>query len=64
MMTRVRVVLADDHPMYRYGVAAVLESARILSKRVANAAHTCDHQHRQTQQSTQPIPLHLALPPF
>ncbi len=26
-MTKVRVVLADDHPMYRYGVAAVLATA-------------------------------------
>jgi DNA-binding NarL/FixJ family response regulator len=26
-MTKVRVVLADDHPMYRYGVAAVLAIA-------------------------------------
>ncbi len=27
VVTKVRVVLADDHPMYRYGVAAVLATA-------------------------------------
>jgi DNA-binding NarL/FixJ family response regulator len=33
-MTKVRVVLADDHPMYRYGVAAVLATADEIARRL------------------------------